>query len=462
MFPRLAGKCCLKGVAGGYFLLDLIDFLEFTINDVQALVLSHCNGSNTEEVVSKKTGLELTQLREFFADMERLGLLIMEDHLDLNLHQPNLEVKGPYLREVHLDITSRCNLKCRHCYQEPYLQPCVKEMTTDQIKELIRQMEALNVCRLVISGGEPFLRKDLVDLIYYALLHDIVVPTVFTNGTVLNEHLERILRIDKPMTLAISLDGDTAESNDFIRGSGSFDKTITFLQRIAQARKGGAKTKVVIDTMMHQRNFRHLQNMYQFLMDLDVDRWRVALPRDQGSFSANQGLIAAPVPSVLDEYEGFISWYIQSGRVMSNMAVQIESFFRSNMLEGRELTVFSPEAKCCAYKTQAMAIKPNGDVAACTAFTNLSVGNVSEASIADIWRSDQMQSIKDIKISSVQECVDCPYLYLCGTGCRRMALAADGFLTAKDSSMCPIYKFFHTRIIPMMEGMGVKLNMSEG
>ena len=61
-----------------------------------------------------------------------------------------------------------------------------------------------------------------------------------------------------------------------------------------------------------------------------------------------------------------------------------------------------------------------------------------------------MQNIKQIKVGEIKECADCEYLYLCGTGCRKIAFSTSGSLYAKDKTVCKIYSFFHKKIMPLL------------
>lgn len=160
---------------------------------------------------------------------------------------------------------------------------------------------------------------------------------------------------------------------------------------------------------------------------------------------------------VFREYEKFIYWYLKEGRKISSMDIQIESFFRTALIKGKEAYLFSKDSCCCEYKKQALAVKPNGDVVACTAFTNLIIGNLKQKTIKNIWYSQKMQRLKQIRISDIMECTNCEYLYLCGTGCRRMAFADKGSLNAKDESICEIYKFFHESIIPILDSFQINI-----
>lgn len=464
MYPLLSDNCRIKGCEGNFFTLHLDSFEEYFLNDFQAAVLVSCNGKNSLDSLCDKFNVSKNNLQKFIKELVQLGILNISYSVISSQDKASSKIisaKNPYLKEVHFDITSRCNLKCLHCYQKPYLSKDTGEMQTNEIKSLIDQLAKMNIGKLVISGGEPFLREDLIEIIDYAFKKGIIVPTVFTNGTILNDSLVKICNYDKPISLAVSLDGYNENINDFIRGSDSFKRTIKFLNYILISQKKGSKVKIVIDTMIHPKNFENLQEMFLFLSKLGVQRWRASLPRNQGSFTENQNKLKIELDKVFFEYEKFILWYLKEGRKISSIDIQIESFFRTALIERKKAVFFKEDSCCCEYKKRALAIKPNGDVVGCTAFTNLIIGSLKQKSIKEIWRSQQMQQLKQIRISDIKECANCEYVYLCGTGCRRMALSGKGSLNAKDESICEIYKFFHNRIMPVLKSFHINIRSAD-
>ncbi len=459
MYPKLLKNWKIKGCVDNYFLMAIDSFNEFSLNNFQVNTLLLCDGKENIETICRKMNVDRENLTAFLCDMENMGALKINNLASNSGNRFNnfKKIKFPYLKEVHLDITSRCNLRCLHCYQEPYLTNETPEMTMEEIKNLISQLAEMNISKIVISGGEPFLRNDLMQITDFAFRKGIIVPTIFTNGTINNGTLESLCSYGKPFTLAISLEGDSEEVNDYIRGRSSFNKIIKSLKIILTAQNNGSKVKTVIDTMIHPKNYKRLKEMFLFLSELGMQRWRVSLPRNQGAYTINFQKLNVEYKKVLEEYEKFIMWYLKEGIKISNLDIQIESVFRTALIKRKEMSVFTSNSCCCEYKREALAIKPNGDVMACTAFTNLVIGNVKEEPINDIWHSSKMQNVKRIKVVEVEECKDCEYLYLCGTGCRRMALADKGSIKSKDESICEIYKFFHNRIMPILSSLELEL-----
>lgn len=453
-YPVISEEYRVKGCVGNYYLLSLNSYDQFVVNDFQARIIQAFNGNVSIAEIISRFKISQEAFFEFIQEVISLGAvkIISDKKMQKdNLVSP-LQTPDPYLKELHLDITSKCNLRCLHCYQAPYINPMIKDMSTEEIKDLIDQAAKMNIEKIAISGGEPFLRDDLFDIVNYAFNSGIIVCAIYTNGICYDDPaLLKFCRLGPPIVFAVSLDGCDEKSNDYIRGTGSFVKTMKFLEIIREERKKGSQIKCMIDTVVHPNNYERLVELFYFLTDFGfIDRWRASLPRAQGDFLKNQNLLELETSKVLAEYEMFIKWYLENGLKQCSIEVQIESFFQTEMIRRQEAEIFSRETYCCEYKKDALAIKPNGDITPCTSFTDFVVGNLNDVSLFEAWQSSLMQTVKTIKTAEVIECADCEYLYICGTGCRKIARQNKGSFFSKDDSICEIYRFFHEKIMPLL------------
>lgn len=114
------------------------------------------------------------------------------------------------------NTTIACNLRCKHCYANAASRPLPGELTTDEGKALIDDLAAFKVPALLLSGGEPLMRPDLLDLIRHA--GSAGVRTVLsTNGTLINQQVAEQLRAAGLTYVGISLDG-LEPTHDRFRG----------------------------------------------------------------------------------------------------------------------------------------------------------------------------------------------------------------------------------------------------
>lgn len=131
---------------------------------------------------------------------------------------------------AYFSLTARCNLRCLMCDISKNPSRREDELSTAQIKDIIRQIDDMDIRHLIFSGGEPFLKKDFFNILEYASESSIGRIDIITNGTFLDEdNIKRLtgLRLNH---ISISLDG-LRETNDSIRGKGVFQMAESNIER---------------------------------------------------------------------------------------------------------------------------------------------------------------------------------------------------------------------------------------
>ena len=142
------------------------------------------------------------------------------------------------------ELTYACNLACVHCLsssgrRDPH------ELSTIEATALLDELAALQVFYINIGGGEPMIRRDFFELVGYAVDHGIGVK-FSTNGTFLDAAAARRLAAMSYLDVQISLDGVDAETNDAVRGPGSFAAARRAMDHLADAGFGPFKVSVVV------------------------------------------------------------------------------------------------------------------------------------------------------------------------------------------------------------------------
>jgi len=445
-------------------LIRLADGWPYALNEMQFRVAKNFDGSRCTADIARLLGCDPRNVKEFALSMQRKGLLrFRKKRLDPpKAKAVTHDIRQPHLFEVHIDISSACNLKCKHCYQFPHFSGdrFQNDLGTQEIIGLIDQMHELSVVKLVISGGEPFLRSDITQIMEYAISKGIYISSLFTNGTVVNDDIIHFLAKQAwpSLIIAVSLDGDRPEIHDWLRGKGSFDKTVRFLRLLRRLKEKGARFSYIVSTMVNKKNQDRLFNIMSFLKDLGVDWWRMSMARDQGSFAINKHRLQPDKARAFRAYQKLILNIIHARRNDPSCVirdVQIESFFRTGMLDEGILHVFRLDDPCCRYKKNAITIKPNGEVAPCTGFNRVVLGNIRKAPLKKIWYSRKTQAIKNLPIRKVRECAKCELYPFCGGGCRILAFEKTGSLYQKDSDACELYQLFQKEILPIYEREGI-------
>ena len=135
------------------------------------------------------------------------------------------------------ELTYACNLSCAHCLSSSGRRD-PDELSTEQCEAVIDELQRMQVFYVNIGGGEPTIRPDFWHLLEYAVNHDVGVK-FSTNGVRINPERAAFLASTDYVDVQISLDGATAEVNDYVRGPGSYDTAIKALKNL---RTPGSRT----------------------------------------------------------------------------------------------------------------------------------------------------------------------------------------------------------------------------
>ncbi|MBI2915982.1 MAG: radical SAM protein, partial [Elusimicrobia bacterium] len=130
------------------------------------------------------------------------------------------------VRRVYWETTAACNLRCLHCRRIDLLnQVSPEEITTQQSFALIDDLAADGKPVLILSGGEPLYRKDILQIAAYASSKKLPVA-LSTNGTLVTSQKAKEIRESGIYYASISLDGVTAGTHDTFRGRGNFERAL--------------------------------------------------------------------------------------------------------------------------------------------------------------------------------------------------------------------------------------------
>jgi mycofactocin radical SAM maturase len=299
---------------------------------------------------------------------------------------------------VTWEVTYACNLSCIHCLSDAGKKR-KGELTTDQCIQVIDALSAMKVFQFNIGGGEPFMRPDFLDLMDYA--HEKgMVTCISTNGTLIDDNVAR--RLDHPLVyIQVSLDGATPESNDVIRGQGSFEKVIAALECLRKR-----NIELSVNTVLTRRNFCELDQMASLAAEYGA-KLRVSRFRPSGRGKASWSQLNLDKTRML----AFSDWLGRHLDVSTG-----DSFFSISTEERRALGL-----NMCGACKLTCCISPEGNVYPCAFLQDpeFLAGWLPEDSFADIWHhAPVFQSFRQLEIKS---CESCTRFELCHGGCPAIA-----------------------------------------
>jgi radical SAM protein with 4Fe4S-binding SPASM domain len=278
---------------------------------------------------------------------------------------------------------------------------------------------------LLLTGGEPLLRKNILfETIKHARDYmQIERIVVDTNGVLLTEK-DAQLFAKYDVDVGVSLDGATPATHDFIRGKGTYDKTIRSIKMLVNE-----GVKVTTGTTLMKPNFEEVENILRLDKELGVHSANFTLLKVYGRAKENEKQIAPSVDENLSAVKKILetSKEIQIKTSIEEMELGLKKLERAKDL--------------CGAGTKVLSISANGDVYPCDAlyFDNLKAGNIRRQKLNEIWKhSPTLKIFKDLSVTRIEKCKDCEIKFICGGGCLadRYALY-ESF--EKCTPMCSIY-----------------------
>lgn len=297
------------------------------------------------------------------------------------------------------ELTYACNLACRHCLSSSGRRD-PRELTTEEAKAVIDELEQMQVFYVNIGGGEPTVRPDFWELVDYATSHHVGVK-FSTNGVRLTPEVGRRLTASDYVDVQISLDGATAEVNDAVRGQGSFVIATRAMENLAEAGFRGFKISVVCTrhNLVQLDAFKALANRYD--AQLRLTRLR---PSGRGADVWDE------LHPTAEQQRELYCWLLDHGEgVLTG-----DSFFH---LAGYGEAL--PGLNLCGAGRVVCLIDPVGDVYACpfAIHHEFLAGNIrSDGGFAHIWRESQLfRSLRQPQSGGA--CERCDAFDSCRGGC---------------------------------------------
>ena len=342
------------------------------------------------------------------------------------------------------NMTKRCNLDCVHCYAHAVNPNYVDntELTTEEGKALIDDLAEFGSPVILFSGGEPLLRKDLVELAKYAKEKG-MRAVISTNGTLITKEKAKQLKEVGLSYVGISLDG-MRDINDKFRGQiGAFDKAI---QGLKNCQEEGIK--VGLRFTINKHNAGEIPAIFEFLERENIPRicFYHLVYSGRGSEMVEEDLTH-------DETRKVVDLIMKKTAELHERGFPAEVLTVDNHCDGPyiylRLLEEDPARAADVYELLQMnqgnstgvgigCVSWNGDVHADQFWRDYSFGNIRERKFSEIWtdRSDElMKGLKDRKEllrTNAPKCARCQWLDVCNGNFRVRAEAVTGNVWGDD------------------------------
>lgn len=312
-------------------------------------------------------------------------------------------------------VTDRCNLRCAHCYQgERGVDPPYSDLLSalEQYRDLLLRLSVKRGVKVRghvnLTGGEPLVREDLMDLIREIKRAGLTFG-LLTNGTLIDGRVARELGELGPSYVQVSVDG-LEGTHDRIRGDGSYRRAVDGLRFL-----GGEGIRTMASFTAHRGNYRELRAVARRMRRLGVEKMWTDRMVPLGSGAAMSAEVLSP--SDTREYVQVLG---RAHRGILGLEHQEVAMDRALQFLGGGGSSYR-----CPAGDGLLALLPDGEVYPCRRMP-IPVGNVHEESLASIYFTNKtLAALRDPDRMDAR-CRACAFSRACHGGLRCMSYILTG------------------------------------
>jgi len=369
-----------------------------------------------------KKGLQLTTTHISDTQKKLLTALLNGGYIDGNEKTENRK----QLNTAYLHVTSRCNLNCEGCYSYEQKRNEMIDLPILDIKNILDKLAAVNIKNLILSGGEPFLRDDITEILKYAK-EELNIKSLYciTNGMF---PAENYLNVSKYTDRIIfSLDGVDEESST-IRSGGVHKHVVDNIKILKSM-----KIMVALIFTLHSKNLKIYKQMGDFAKELGI-------PFNYSLLAVNR---RHEHPSELRFTKNDYNYLHDIIKNESNPNID-----DSSLKQG-----LCCKLSCGAGKTM-LGIGSDGGVYPCHMFIyndDFLIGSALNDDIHNILGS-KVNKFSLLDVENIPFCEGCEVKYLCGSGCRYRSYMESEDLYGVDA-LCSSYKYHIEQTVKKLAGI---------
>lgn len=417
---------------------DVIEFIK-DLAEFKFVII----GNSKEEIESKDIEFSYslsnpkTLIRNFTQDTF--------EHINENTQEFFLEENQgrPLISTLQLELSSRCNERCIHCYIPNEKKNHGIDMPFERFKKLVDEFAEMGGISITLSGGEALLHKDIVEMFYYCREKDLKI-TVLSNLINLTDQQIKVMKDTNVSLVQVSLYSMNPEIHDFITTvKGSFHKTKNAIEKLV-----AADVPVQISCPLMKANKEGYKEVLKYAQSLKIKAQTDYIMMAQADLDISN--LANRLS--LEETEKVISDIIDYDLDYQNdmeKILPLDSIQKFN----RERFLKQP---VCGVGYDNCCITSNGDVYPCAGWQGYILGNVFRQSLKEIWeRGDKINELRKITQASFPECVDCDAKQFCARCLVRNYNESGGDMFKINKHFCDV-AFLNKRLVEEKYGKKIK------
>lgn len=344
-------------------------------------------------------------------------------------------------RSVELAITNHCNLRCTYCSHFTGAGDVGQDLPKEEWLEFFKELNRCAVMNVTLSGGEPFCRGDLKEIIE-AIVRNRMRFDILSNGTLISDGMAAFLASTKRCDgVQVSIDGSVPRTHDACRGEGSFLKAIKGIKSLQKYH-----LSVSVRVTIHQKNVSDLENITRLLLE------EIELPGFSTNAASYMGLcrqnteqtqLAVQDRSFAMEtllklnrkYNGRISGAAGPLAEMQNWGAMEKA-----RQQERDRTPGGGYLTGCGGPMSKMAVRADGVMVPCIQLSHVELGQIKRDDLQEIWREHpelkRLRDRRNTRLSDFEFCRGCDYTNYCTGNCPALAYTFVGIENHPSPDAC--------------------------
>lgn len=442
MYYLINPKCQLVGYKRlPYAIHDLSRSKTEFLNVDQFAVFAFCDGKHDLDK-EKMSDADREYLKSI---VEKEFVLPLEKPGELKSYQKYVFYDNIFKDMVHWSVTGRCNYRCKHCFMSA---PDAKygHPTKEQCLNLISQMEECGIKNVSITGGEPLIRDDFMELVEAFTNHHIRIKSILTNGKLVNnELLDGLEKFYQHPSFQMSYDGNGW--HDWMRGIDGAEEIVLNAFRLLRDRGYSTSSSMAL----HKKSIGSIRESVKTLAEVGCGSVKISPASPSGEWKNHPEYFL----TMAETYKAFLDYIPQYFEDDAPLALMLSFYF--NYETGADYWTIGADMKStgeydlipiCAQLRSSIYVAPEGNVQPCQSIINAPISskypNVYTTPLKEIltestYTKDCLSHVSDFMAKN-PDCVKCPHAKRCCGGCRAVAIGDDGTdFFAPDKNVCEFF-----------------------
>jgi radical SAM protein with 4Fe4S-binding SPASM domain len=355
-----------------------------------------------------------------------------------------------YFPAINWMITGRCNYNCLHCFNAADNNRAQSEFTLEEAQHLIEEAKKCGINAFTITGGEPMLHPNFMDILRSIYASGMYVEELNTNGYFITQKiLDEMKAIGCDPLMKISFDG--IGHHDWLRNRKGAEEDA--LRAIRLCVDNGFRVK--IQTNVHRLNGSSMLPTARLMNEIGVEEMRIIRTTEAPRWAQNAGDACLTMEEYFDQMVSFLQEYVKVDNKMNIDIWQFASLHpRAKTYRPRPMECGEGEYRdslpVCRGNRGMVAVAANGNLYPCHQLSgtydyhNWFLGNVKKDGLQKFLRSgdylkEVCTTVKDLAQHN-EKCAACPWFKYCCGGCRAIPIVLNGEKFGSDISKCIFFE----------------------